>query len=176
MYTLEEENMELAKLAGINIPIENNITNTIIHLDTSNNIPMKEMNSNNIDIDDAIDNQIHNEEDCNNDNVNDNSNIDEIEHDLSILQLNNITNDTSIIVDSTYNNTTTATIEEKEEEYIVQSGFGSKYIEEKKKIYTKYLKSNEILRIIIDLVNSSGIVTEEHHLNEYYYHGNLIDE
>lgn len=134
------------------------------------------MNNNDNKID-VIENPINNEEDYNHDdNHSNNCSIDDIEHDLSNLQLN-ITNDTIMtnIIDSP-NNNNNIVIEVDEEETIAQTGFGSKYIEEKKNIYNKFFKSNEILRIVINLVNSSGIVTEEHHLNEYYYHGNLIDE
>jgi hypothetical protein len=59
---------------------------------------------------------------------------------------------------------------------IEQSGIGGKALRDKKKSYAQFLKSNEVLRVLINLVNGSGIVRENDHFHPYYFAGALVDK
>ena len=59
---------------------------------------------------------------------------------------------------------------------IEQSATGGKALKDKKRNSISFYKSNEVLRVLIDLVNSSGIVGEGDHFHPYYYQGELIDK
>jgi len=58
---------------------------------------------------------------------------------------------------------------------IEQSGIGGKVLRDKKKAMQRFRKSNEVLRVVIDLVNGSGIVGETDHFHPYYFAGRLQD-
>jgi len=58
---------------------------------------------------------------------------------------------------------------------IEQSGIGGKVLRDKKKAMQRFRKSNEVLRVVIELVNGSGIVGEQDHFHPYYFAGILQD-
>jgi hypothetical protein len=68
-----------------------------------------------------------------------------------------------------------AEAEAEDLDVIVQTGIGGKALLGRKRDLRLFLESNRMLRVVIELVNSSGIVSEGDHLHAYYFRGELID-
>lgn len=58
---------------------------------------------------------------------------------------------------------------------IDQSGIGGRALMDRKRNLALFRKSNAVLRVIIELVNGSGIIGEGDHYHPYYFAGVLVD-
>jgi hypothetical protein len=54
---------------------------------------------------------------------------------------------------------------------IEQSGIGGRVIRDRKNDLAKFNKSTEILKVLIELVNGSGVVDESDHFHTFYFNG-----
>lgn len=59
---------------------------------------------------------------------------------------------------------------------IDQSGIGGRAVMDRKRNLALFKKSNELLRVVVELVNGSGIVGEGDHYHPYYFKGLLVDK
>ena len=174
LYALEKQNAELAKKLGLDLPplqqppvtaagasqkeketLDENALSGSKH---GSEKPLRQISETLSDADETADKQLGEEEEENIETTRQESDqVEPMESSEEVI---------STVIEAPF----------EDLDVIEQSATGGKALKDKKRNSISFYKSNEVLRVLIDLVNSSGIVGEGDHFHPYYYQGELIDK